>query len=116
MSKKYLFSLVPVLFSMSCATTRIFPIEDGNFKIVIHSATESGGYDKALGDIKSYCGDRGLSYEVMSDIGEYVGVDRSVKAEVSASDNLSRDERDLRHADTLDRKDDNRVTITFHCK
>ena len=113
--KKYILCLCSFLFLASCATTRIFPIEGGSYKIIVSSASESVAYESALNDIKGYCGNKGLQYEVIKDKAEYTGIDKSTKAMVEQSDSLSRDMVDFKHSESLDRNDDNRVTITFRC-
>src|SRR5688572_19958402 len=116
MTIKNMLALASFSLLIGCATTRVFPVEGGNLKIVVSSDSLSAGYASALKEIKSYCGARSLEYEVIQDSGEYVGMDKANKAKVAASDDLSRDIREMSHSGTLDRKDDNRVTMTFRCK
>jgi hypothetical protein len=117
MNMRNILSLAVFALLIGCATTtRVFPIEGGNFKIVASSDTQSAGYASALAEIKSYCSARDLDFEVIEDRIDYVGADKATKALVSSSDTLTRDIHDLSHAETIDRKDDNRVTMTFRCK
>lgn len=91
-------------------------MEGDRYKIIVRSSTESIAYDKALDDIKEYCNTKGVTYEVIEDKAEYQGIEKGAKAMIGTSDALSREMSDLPRSESLDRKDDNRVAITFRCK
>ena len=119
--RRFFFSAI-ILASVlgGCATSRILPLEGGKYKIIATSYSESGAYDKAVKEMTEYCKDRGKHLEVISENAEYTGVDKTTKAVVVTTANviegLSHDNGYGPHFHSLDRPDDNKVTMEFRCK
>ncbi len=103
-------SLVSVVGLLSaCASTRVFPREDGTATMISNSATESSAYDAALDDAQKYCGDRGRRFVMVSQSSTYNGADKNAKVAIETVGWVTG------NPTNVDRPDDYRVELCFKC-
>lgn len=122
--KKLCFALscfVALVIFSACASSRIMKLTGERHKIIASSSSESVAYDKAIKDMQEFCRNQGKSYEVIEENAEYTGVDKSTKAAVglgAAALGAISGERPYYypHYHSMDRHDDNKVTVEFRCK
>jgi hypothetical protein len=95
-----------LLVGMGCATTRIYPVEGGTYRLVANSAYESTARNKALSQIQEHCDKQHQGFEIINENTEYSGVNRELKAVAGI----------LGEGYKIDRHDDYRVTMSFRCK
>lgn len=93
----------------ACASTRVFPREDGTATMISNSNTESAAYDAALDDAQKYCQDRGRRFVMVSQSSTYQGADKNAKAVIETASWVSGTPTNV------DRPDDYRIELSFKC-
>lgn len=107
--KSLLFGLVSILMVTACASTRVFPQENGTALMIASSASESAAYDAALEDAQRYCTDRGRRFVMVSQSSTYSGMDKNAKVALETVSVV------MGTPTTASRHDDYRVELTFRC-
>lgn len=107
-SKILTLALVVGLLS-ACASTRVFPSEDGTATLISNSASESAAYDAALDDAQKYCIDRGRRMVMVSQSSTYNGADKDTKVAIETVGWVTG------NPTNVDRPDDYRVELCFKC-
>lgn len=100
-------SLVGLL--SACASTRVFPREDGTATMISNSSSESLAYDAALDDAQRYCVDRGRRFVMVSQSSTYNGADKNAKAAIETVGWVTG------NPTNMDRPDDYRIELSFKC-
>ena len=111
--KKLNFKVLSVLATTAliagCASTRVFPQEDGTALMVASSASESAAYDAALDDAQKFCSERGRRFVMVSQSSTYNGMDKNAKAAIETVSVV------LGKPTSASRHDDYRVELNFRC-
>lgn len=106
---KYFGLLILVGLLSACASTRVFPGEDGTATMISNSASESAAYDAALDDAQKYCTDRGRRMVMVSQSSTYNGADKNTKVAIETVGWATGNPMNM------DRPDDYRVELCFKC-
>ena len=93
----------------ACASTRVFPREDGTATMISNSASESAAYDAALDDAQHYCQERGRRFVMVSQSSTYNGMDKNAKAAIETVGWVTG------NPTNVDRHDDYRIELSFKC-
>lgn len=113
-----LFSIVIVL--SGCATavnTELFPIENGRYKAISTSSSETAALKDNLAKADEQCKKHGKSYVVISQNTRYSGVDKNFKKVAGlASDAAFFTSNTFIPTSALNSDDDYRVITLFRCK
>ena len=76
--------VVLALVTAACASTHIFPMEDGSYLISANSASESVAQDQAYQKAYEYCASQGRQFVLIGKNSQYQGVDKNAKAVIGA--------------------------------
>ncbi|GAB6142382.1 hypothetical protein JCM14076_31110 [Methylosoma difficile] len=103
-------SITTIAFSGCATTSNVLPLADGNFLSIIQADSESGAYQSAIEDAKTFCGNKKKQFVVVDRKISYQGIDKSGKAFIDAIDTLTG--AGIKSA----KKDDYRLEFTFRCQ
>lgn len=93
----------------ACASTRVFPQENGTALMIASSASESAAYDAALDDANQYCSERGRRFVLVAQTSTYNGMDKNAKGALETVSWV------MGNPTSASTHDDYRVELSFRC-
>lgn len=100
----------------ACASTRIFPKEDGTFTLIATSHSDSAAHDAALADGQKHCAQLGKQFAVIKIGSQYQGVDKDTQMVVGAVKDVISGNQYPHNTSNGSRPDDYKVQLDFRCK